>query len=89
MVLGAKLFHDYSGKYPFDQKMGGLVKELRQLKTSSVSKDVADAPAIVAEQVFILFCFEGRKEMFYLMTHLIHFIYRYPQCLCQYVGCGT
>ena len=28
-ILGAKLFFDFSGKYPFDKSMQGLLKELR------------------------------------------------------------
>lgn len=28
-MLGAKLFFDFSGKYPFEKSFGGLIKELR------------------------------------------------------------
>jgi hypothetical protein len=27
-ILGAKLFFDFSGKYPFEDKMSGLIKEM-------------------------------------------------------------
>ncbi|XP_041361800.1 uncharacterized protein LOC121377777 [Gigantopelta aegis] len=53
MILGAKLFHDFSGKYPFEPKMTGLLKELAQLKSgksSTVPSDVVDAPPIEVEQ---------------------------------------
>ncbi|XP_071098917.1 uncharacterized protein [Haliotis cracherodii] len=29
MILGAKLFFDFSGKYPFEKSMSGMLKELR------------------------------------------------------------
>lgn len=28
-MLGAKLFFDFSGKYPFEKSFSGLIKELR------------------------------------------------------------
>ena len=28
MLIGTKLFFDFSGKYPFDEKIDGLLKEL-------------------------------------------------------------
>ncbi|ESO96616.1 hypothetical protein LOTGIDRAFT_69048, partial [Lottia gigantea] len=28
MILGAKLFYDFSGKYPFESKIEGLLKEI-------------------------------------------------------------
>ena len=31
-ILGAKLFYDFSGKYPFQDKLNDLLKELRRLK---------------------------------------------------------
>ena len=29
MLIGTKFFYDFSGRYPFDEKIDGLLKELR------------------------------------------------------------
>ncbi|XP_071100866.1 uncharacterized protein [Haliotis cracherodii] len=49
MILGAKLFFDFSGKYSFDSKVDGLKKELgRSLSDAEpgLSEDVVDAGVV-------------------------------------------
>ncbi|KAK7481464.1 hypothetical protein BaRGS_00027315, partial [Batillaria attramentaria] len=43
-ILGAKLFFDFSGKYPFEKSMQGLLKELRGRGKSTHSVDSMDEP---------------------------------------------
>ena len=40
-ILGAKLFFDFSGKYPFETKMNDLLKELARIRghVQDVQKD--------------------------------------------------
>ena len=40
-ILGAKLFFDFSGKYPFEAKMNDLLKELARIRghAQDVQKD--------------------------------------------------
>ncbi|XP_070182482.1 uncharacterized protein [Littorina saxatilis] len=49
-ILGAKLFFDFSGKYPFDKSMQGLLKELRG--RGSRGQDSVDEPdaAVTSEE---------------------------------------
>ncbi|XP_041356433.1 uncharacterized protein LOC121373745 [Gigantopelta aegis] len=56
LILGAKLFFDFSGKYPFEKSMSGLLKELRgrgQKANLSVepSVDEVDGPSEVCTTV--------------------------------------
>ncbi|ESO99950.1 hypothetical protein LOTGIDRAFT_230877 [Lottia gigantea] len=54
MILGAKLFYDFSGKYPFESKIEGLLREISQKlnlgdgavagPTGSKGVDVVDGP---------------------------------------------
>nr|XP_022304912.1 uncharacterized protein LOC111111976 isoform X2 [Crassostrea virginica] len=48
MILGAKLYFDFSGKYPFEKPWNGLMKELKGMGRLSVldgnSTDRTDAP---------------------------------------------
>ena len=37
MLIGTKLFFDFSGKYPFDEKVDGLLKELTRTVSSSTT----------------------------------------------------
>lgn len=39
-ILGAKLFFDFSGKYPFEDKMAGLLKELNSAMKTVHGKEV-------------------------------------------------
>ncbi|XP_052765538.1 uncharacterized protein LOC128206875 [Mya arenaria] len=38
-ICGAKLFYDFSGKYPFEDKMGGLLKEMDKVLQASNDRD--------------------------------------------------
>ncbi|KAK3095310.1 hypothetical protein FSP39_013076, partial [Pinctada imbricata] len=55
MILGAKLYFDFSGKYPFEKPWNGLTKELKShssLHTSESSgKDGTDAPIVAIPAV--------------------------------------
>lgn len=42
-LLGAKLFYEFSGKYPFEKKMEELLKEVHSVKTGQDSTDAREA----------------------------------------------
>ncbi|XP_055957483.1 uncharacterized protein LOC126821326 [Patella vulgata] len=46
MILGAKLFYDFSGKYPFESKMEGLLKEIHQTMHGGEKTTTSFPPAI-------------------------------------------
>ncbi|KAK6183584.1 hypothetical protein SNE40_011037 [Patella caerulea] len=46
MILGAKLFYDFSGKYPFESKIEGLLKEIHQTMHGGERTTTPPPPAI-------------------------------------------
>ena len=54
-ILGAKLFYDFSGKYPFQAKYNDLLKELRRIKGQSQGVPNETIVPKKAEVVNILF----------------------------------
>jgi hypothetical protein len=53
-IIGAKLFYDFSGKYPFENKVKDLVREvhegLHKIKGKLVA--VPDEPIVAREEVY-------------------------------------
>ena len=43
-ICGAKLFHEFSDKYPFEVKMTGLLKELHSILQRTGGQEEVDAP---------------------------------------------
>ncbi|XP_025080765.1 uncharacterized protein LOC112556198 isoform X2 [Pomacea canaliculata] len=68
-ILGAKLFFDFSGKYPFEKSMQGLLKELRgrgQLSHMTDSTDEVDG-LIAAENHMLI---EGNPHKTTVAAHM-------------------
>jgi len=53
-IIGAKLFYDFSGKYPFENKVKDLVREVHEALDKIKGKLVAvpDGPVVVREEVY-------------------------------------
>ncbi|XP_052786989.1 uncharacterized protein LOC128222153 isoform X2 [Mya arenaria] len=57
IILGAKLYFDFSGKYPFEKSFTGLLKELRgrgqvdQNQTPTSSNDTMDGPIVASQSL--------------------------------------
>lgn len=64
MILGAKLYFDFSGKYPFEKPWNGLMKELKGMGRLSVLEnnalDKTDAP--VASSSPAMFSSQPRRQ---------------------------
>lgn len=44
MILGAKMFYDFSGKYPFETRISLLTKAVQKISTGSQELDTVDGP---------------------------------------------
>ncbi|KAK6183585.1 hypothetical protein SNE40_011038 [Patella caerulea] len=51
MILGAKLFYDFSGKYPFESKIDGLLREVHQTMNGGEKATTLSAPIKTYDEV--------------------------------------